>query len=300
MSRNPIRFFNRLTGQMETEQVYGERFLRWVYETGLGRLTLAALVKRVVFSRWYGKRMDLPGSRARIQPFVDQYGLDPLEFERPLGEYSSFNEFFYRRLRSGARPLEGSPETLLLPADGRHLLVPDVSEATDFWIKGQRFDWHALLGEPELAERLRGGSALISRLCPVDYHRFHFPCSGLTHAPVKIPGWLYSVSPMALRQRASILWENVRYRTVVESEHFGLVVFLEIGATCVGSIVHTAIPEAHVRRGDEKGYFRFGGSSVVTLVESGRVRWAEDLVEHGTHGVEVYAKMGQRAGEASA
>ena len=299
MSKNPIRFFNRLTGQMETEQVYGERFLRWVYETAPGRLTLRALVRRGVFSRWYGHRMDSPASRARIQPFVKQYGLDSGEFDRPLSEYPSFNEFFYRKLRADARPLEGGPETLLLPADGRHLLVPDVSAATDFWVKGQRLDWHALLGDHDLAERLQGGSALVSRLCPVDYHRFHFPCAGVAGTPVRLDGWLYSVSPIALRQRASILWENVRYRTVIESELFGLVVFLEVGATCVGSVVHTSKEHARVERGDEKGFFRFGGSCVITLVERGRVRWAEDLVRYGADGIEVYARMGQRAGEAA-
>ncbi len=296
MTGQPIHFFNRLTGQMETEQVYGERFLRWVYETRLGRLTLAAVVKRGVFSWWYGRQMDSRKSQRRIQPFIDRYGLDPQEFEREASAYPTFNEFFYRRLRPEARPLESGSDTLLLPADGRHLLVPDVSAATDFWVKGQRFDLVALLGDPQLARRLQGGAALISRLCPVDYHRFHFPCSGFTQIPEQVTGYLYSVSPIALRQRATILWENARFRTVVESESFGLVVFLEVGATCVGSIVHTAKAPGRVSAGEEKGYFRFGGSCVITLVGPGRVSWADDLVAYGGRGIEVYARMGQRAG----
>jgi phosphatidylserine decarboxylase len=101
---------------------------------------------------------------------------------------------------------------------------------------------------------------------------------------------------LALRQRASILWENKRYRTVIEESAFGRVVFFEIGATCVGSVVHTVGDGVRVKKGQEKGYFRFGGSSVATLVAKGKVKWSEDLREQGARGVEVYARMGERAG----
>ncbi len=291
-----IRFFNRHSGRMETEHVYGESFLRWTYETAPGRLALHSLAKRGFFSRWYGWRMDAPDSRRRIGPFVETYGVDKNEILEPLESFENFNAFFSRRLKPGARPVDASADTLVFPADGRHLLVEDAA-STDFLVKGVRFDLTALLGDAALAERFRHGSLLISRLCPVDYHRFHFPAGGVAGEPKLINGPLYSVSPLALRRRPSILWENKRCVTQLEAEQFGRVLFLEIGATCVGTVVHTSAPGARVAKGDEKGYFRFGGSSVITITESGRVEWAEDLRQHSAEGVEVYARMGECAGK---
>ena len=291
-----IVFYNRLTGRMETEQVYGEGFLKWVYGSMLGKLSLHALVKRAVFSSWYGRRMDAAASRAKIRPFIQQFGVPVEEMADPVESFATFNDFFYRRLKPEARPIDGDEGVLVMPADGRHLLIEDVSKASDFWVKGVRFDLRAFVGDAGLAEAFEGGSLLISRLCPVDYHRFHFPCGGVSGRADLINGWLYSVSPLALRQRASILWENKRYRTVIEESAFGRVVFFEIGATCVGSVVHTVGDGVRVKKGQEKGYFRFGGSSVATLVAKGKVKWAEDLREQGARGVEVYARMGERAG----
>lgn len=291
-----IRFFNRLTGEVETEKVYGEGFLRWVYETRPGGLALQALVKRAFFSNWYGRRMDAPSSREKIAPFIERYELDPAEFAEPVESYSTFNEFFYRKLKAQARPVDADPGTLVLPADGRHLLIPDLAAQRDFWVKGARFDVQRLVGDQALAERFAGGSALISRLCPVDYHRFHFPCGGVPDLPVAMNGDLYSVSPIALVRRPSILWENKRFRTRIVNDGFGEVLFFEVGATCVGSVVHTSVAGVEVKKGDEKGYFRFGGSSVVTLLERGRGEWAEDLVKWSAEGMEVWGKMGQVAG----
>lgn len=295
MPSEPITFFNRHTGQIETEVVYGEGFLRFVYENPLGKAALHTLVKRAVFSNWYGSRMDRPASAAKIVPFIETYGLDASQFADPVASYGSFNDFFYRKLKPSARPVDGSAESLVFPADGRHLLIENIAACEQFFIKGTRFDLTALLGDRELAKKFAQGSMLISRLCPVDYHRFHFPCDGSAHEPSLIHGPLYSVSPIALKQRPSILWENKRALTRLSTSTHGDVCYLEIGATCVGSIVHTAGAQA-VRKGDEKGYFRFGGSCVITIYEAGRIAWDADLIEHGRAGREVYAWMGERSG----
>jgi len=292
----PILFFNRHTGQLETEAVYGEGFLRWVYENPLGKVALHALVKRAAFSRWYGNRMDAPASAAKIAPFIATYGLDPASFADPVSSYGSFNDFFYRKLKPSARPIDARPQTVVFPADGRHLFIENIAACAHFFIKGTHFDLAALLGSPDLARRFAQGSMLISRLCPVDYHRFHFPCAGTPGAPVLINGPLYSVSPIALKQRPSILWENKRCLTEIASPNLGQVLYLEIGATCVGTIIHTSTPNHPVAKGDEKGYFRFGGSCVITVYEPGKVTWDTDLIEHGKAGREVYAWMGERCG----
>jgi phosphatidylserine decarboxylase len=296
MSAAVIQFFHRYTGQLEAEAVYGEKALRFTYENPLGQLALHTLVKRAVFSRWYGRSMDSAASRARISPFIDKYLVNVSEFSEPPESFATFNDFFYRKLKPEARPIVRDPNAAALPADGRHLVIPQVAGCKDFYVKGVCFNLPALLNDPELAERYGGGSLIISRLCPVDYHRFHFPCSGVPSAPRLIHGPLYSVSPIALMRRPSILWENKRYVTRLRSEQFGEVLIVEIGATCVGSVVHTNAPDREVEKGAEKGYFRFGGSCLVTVFEPGRIRFADDLLEQSAKGLEVYARMGDVAG----
>ncbi|MFO8028085.1 MAG: archaetidylserine decarboxylase [Opitutales bacterium] len=291
----PIQYYNRETGGIETETVYGEGFLRWAYGNPLGRLTVELAVKRAWFSRWYGWRMDRPASRAKIKPFIEDYGLDPAEFADPVESFASFNEFFYRRLKPEARPVDPAPETAVFPAEGRHLAVPDIDEAETFYVKGQRFDRRSFLADDALAAEFKGGAMLVSRLCPVDYHRYHFPVGGEAGAPVPINGPLYSVSPLALRRNLAILWENKRLRTLIDSPAFGKVVLMEIGATCVGSI-HSTSTAGAVEKGREKGYFSFGGSCVVTLFQAGRIRFDADLLEHSARSIEVYAKVGERCG----
>lgn len=297
MPATPITFFNRQTGRIETEAVYGEGFLRFIYESPLGALPLHTLVKRAAFSSWYGRRMDAPSSRAKIAPFIATYGVDVHEFAAAPESFRTFNEFFYRELKPQARLIAAGENDIVFPADGRHLVLPDITACDDFFIKGVRFDLAALLGDAATAERYTGGSMLISRLCPVDYHRFHFPCAGTPDAPRRIHGPLYSVSPIALRKRPSILWENKREITTLRTAKLGEVRLLEVGATCVGSIVQCFHPDAAIGKGAQKGYFRFGGSCVITLFERDRVRFANDLIEHSRGGREVYARMGDVAAQ---
>ncbi len=306
MPAEPIRYYHRAKKTVETEQVYGGRWLRWTYGSGFGRLALAAVVKRAWFSRYYGWQMSRPFSATRVLPFIVDYDLDVDEFAKKPFAYRSFNEFFFRALKPGARPIAKGPSTgsgqvdrvAALPADGRHLAFQNVDVADGFYAKGQRFDLKSLLGDEALAGEFAGGAMLISRLCPVDYHRFHFPVAGTPGEPRLINGWLYSVSPVALRQNLACLWENKRMVTLVESPVFGRVAMVEIGATMVGSILQTFMAGRAVAKGDEKGLFKFGGSCVVTLFQAGRMKFDADLLERGANQTEVYAKMGERMGEA--
>lgn len=298
MSSAPIRYFHRAKKMVETEQVYGEKWLRWTYETALGQFALNAFAKRAVLSRYYGWRMSLKDSARRVLPFIVDYNLDVDEFAKKPYAFKSFNEFFYRALKREARPIAAGERVAVLPADGRHLAFQNVSEAAGFYAKGQHFDLAAFLGDAALAAKFRGGSLLISRLCPVDYHRFHFPVGGTPDESRLINGWLYSVSPVALRRNLAYLWENKRMVTLVESPVFGTVAVVEIGATMVGSIIQTFSTGRAVAKGDEKGLFAFGGSCVVTIFQKGRINLDADLVKASADGLEVYAKMGESLGTA--
>jgi phosphatidylserine decarboxylase len=298
MPAEPIRYFHRYKQVVATEQVYGEDWLRWTYETSLGRFALWALVKRSLLSRYYGWKMSWGASAIRVLPFIVDYNLDVDEFAKNPLAFKSFNDFFYRALKESARPIAPGDRVAVLPADGRHLAFQTVDAAAGFYAKGQRFDLKAFLGDEQLAAEFGGGSLLISRLCPVDYHRFHFPVAGTPGEPRLINGFLYSVSPIALRRNLAYLWENKRMVTLVESPVFGRVAVVEIGATMVGSILESFIPGRAVAKGEEKGWFKFGGSCVVTIFQRGRIKLDADLVTPSADGLEVYAKMGDRLGVA--
>ncbi|MDG1889769.1 MAG: phosphatidylserine decarboxylase [Verrucomicrobiota bacterium] len=293
----PIQFYNRYTRKMETEAVYGESFLKWAYGNRLGRLTVEGLVKKAFFSRFYGWLMSRPHTVSKIQPFVDAFGLDASEFVRTPDQFKSFNDFFSRALKPAARPVAGHRDAVVFPADGRHLGFQNLEKVSSVFVKGQSFDLDLLLGSRELANQYRQGTAVLSRLCPTDYHRFHFSINGIPARPELINGYLYSVNPMALRQHLTYLCQNKRVLTHVHSQECGEVLILEIGATNVGSIRQSFSPEKPVRRGDEKGIFSFGGSATMTFFEPGRVQLADDLLSQTANAIELYARMGDFMGK---
>jgi phosphatidylserine decarboxylase len=298
MPADPIRYYDRHARALKTEQILGERWMRLAYENPVGRFFVWALVRRAFFSQWYGHKMRKPESSLRILPFISKYEIDVDDFLKSPFDYKTFNEFFYRALKPDARPIAAGETIAVFPADGRHLAFPDVDTAPGFYVKGATFTLAELFGDTALAEKFAGGSMLISRLCPVDYHRFHFPVAGTPGAARLINGWLYSVSPIALRHRLRYLVENKRVVTLVESAPFGTVAMVEVGATNVGSIQQSFVPCRAVQKGEEKGLFAFGGSCVITVFQRGRIRFDADVVEQSAQHVETYAKMGERLGEA--
>ncbi|WP_147867631.1 phosphatidylserine decarboxylase [Stieleria maiorica] len=291
-----IVYHDRYRNESCIEKVYGDKALRWTYGTIGGKLALAGIVKRAWFSHWYGWRMDQAKTREKIAPFIAEYGLDADEFARAPGEFASFNEFFFRKLKPSARPIDSQANSIVFPADGRHLCVPDLSKCEGLFVKGEMFDLETLLDDPALARRYASGSLLLSRLCPVDYHRFHFPVGGRPGPARLINGPLYSVNPIALCQNIQILATNKRAITVLKTETLGEVLLLEIGATCVGGICQTYREGESVSKGDEKGYFRFGGSSTITIFEPGRVVFDDDLQRNSAQQRELYARMGDHLG----
>lgn len=297
--RQELVYFDRYAGELKPEGIYGEKPLRWAYETGLGRFCLEAAIKQRWFSGLYGKWADCGCSAKEVLPFIEHFGLDTDEFLNATESYQTFNEFFFRRLRPEARPVADEPGNACFPADGRQLVIRDLSEATAIYAKNQKFELSALLGDASLAERFSNGTAVISRLCPTDYHRFHYPLAGSPGGPRLINGPLYSVNPIALARNISYLWQNKRRITQISDSAAGDYLFLEIGATNVGSIVDTSNHKSPVATGEEKGYFKFGGSMVMTLFQAGRFSPAADLIEQSANGVELYTRFGDFMGKVS-
>ncbi|MCK5784268.1 MAG: phosphatidylserine decarboxylase, partial [Desulfobacterales bacterium] len=257
----PIRYVDRQTGAIKTEKVPGENWLVWLYNNPVGEATLATLVKRKFISSFYGKMMDEPGSAKKIQPFVEEYDIDLSIAQKQ--EFDSFNDFFVRKLKKNARPVNNDSNVVVSPADGKLMAWSNVSNS-DFIIKEYWFDVPSFLNDTTLAKKYNNGSLIVVRLAPNDYHRFHFPVSGIVSPVVKITGDYYSVNPIALHQMIEIFCLNKRQYVLITTAQFGDVVMAEVGATMVGSIVQTYKGNA-AAKGEEKGYFKFGGSTVVLL-----------------------------------
>lgn len=278
--------------------MFGERELRLFYGSALGR----ALTRRILtwgpLSEVYGLFKRLPGSRAGVAEFVERLGIDASEAELPLEAYPTMDAFFARRLRAEARPLAPDPEALVSPCDARTLVFAKWDPDRPLIIKRSEVTLTELVGgDPVLRQRFAGGGVLISRLAPADYHRFHFPASGWASPAREISGRLHSVHPIALESGAPSL-RNKRSLTLLETKEFGTLALIEVGALVVGTIVQTYSP-GWVERGQEKGTFRFGGSTVIVLSEPGRVRWDPDLLETSAAGhetlVRVRTRVAQRA-----
>ncbi len=297
MSAAPILVRNRRTGALEEEVVLGERFLRAVYERPFASWLRRALLVRPVFSKLYGVYQQSHWSQPSIERAVRTLSLDLSDFVVPSGGFRSFNDFFTRRLRPGARPLDPDPASLLSPADARLLAFP-VQPQGVFPVKGHSVSLERLLASKQDALAFIGGWLLVFRLCPSDYHRFHFPCAGTSSAARLLEGPLESVNPLALATGRPILDTNQRALSFLSSARFGRLAYLEVGALCVGSIVQTYSPGA-VSAGDEKGYFQFGGSTVVVALEPGRVTLDDDLLSSSCQGVETLVRMGERIGRAA-
>ena len=283
--------------RLKKELVYGEKWLRFSYENWLGKIGLWAMVKRAWFSKWYGSQMSKAKSRKKVKPFIKKYGLDESEFLSRMESFRSFNEFFYRKLHPEARPINSHEHSIVFPADGRHFVIPNLSKIDHIYAKGQSFDLPALFANTNLAKPYSDGSMIISRLCPVDYHRFHFPVSGKISDTNLLNGHLLSVNPIALRKRLSIFWENKRYLSFLENNTIGNVAQFLVGATCVGSVHLSTAKDSLVQKGQEYGYFSFGGSCVITVFPPNTVCFSKHIVEWSEKGFETYGKMGERMGD---
>lgn len=289
--QNPIKYVERESGQVKIEKVYGEGWLNWLYHNPVGEATLWTIAKRKIVTSLYGDAMEKPTSADKIKPFIKEYGVDISIAQKQ--NFKSFNDFFIRKLKPEARPIVADSSAVASPADGKILAYENVNNS-DFYIKGFKFKVDSFLNNSELAKKYENGSMIVFRLAPPDYHRYHFPVSGTTSSSnLKIDGDYYSVNPLALRKKAEIFWLNKREYGIIKSPVFGDVVMVEVGATMVGSMIQT-YTSTTVKKGEEKGYFKFGGSTVVLLFEKDQIKIDSDLLMNTKKGIETTIKMGEQ------
>lgn len=231
-------------------------------------------------------------SRPFIQRFIAKYQIDTREFAEPVEAYRDFDSFFTRRLKPEARPLAEGADRLVIPADGRYRFFQNIGAGGSFSVKGRDLSLSQLLGSEALASRYERGSLVLARLAPSDYHRFHFPCDCLPGKAQLLTGSYHSVHPLALLRRPSILIENRRWLTLLETSDWGTIAYVEVGALGVGRVVQTYQGGRCCQKGEEKGYFAFGGSTLLLLFEPGRLQLDEQLANLSAE-LEVRCLMGE-------
>lgn len=267
-----------------------DRLLRRLYTSAAGRMLLKPLVQPG-FSRLAGNLLNTKLSCLLIRPFIRANSIDMTDFEKT--SYSSYNDFFTRRIRPGARTICGDDITLISPCDC-YASAYEITNGQTFDVKHTSYTLRSLLRSQKLARHFQGGYALILRLTVSDYHRYAYAVSGTQSKNYRIPGKLHTVNPIA-GDYYPIYKENAREYTVIHSPQFGDVVQMEVGALMVGKIVNHKESGA-VTRGEEKGYFEFGGSTIILLLQKDKAVIRDDLLSNTAAGYETQIRLGDALG----
>lgn len=266
--------------------------LRLLYGTPPGRLLLKGLVSPGV-SEVAGKMLSAPVSRHLIRPYIKKCHIPMSGYEG--APYRSFNDFFTRRRSPQAVLIDQRPACLISPCDGLLSAYP-IDGNSRFLVKGSEYTLAGLLRDRQLAEEYQGGTCLIFRLTPRHYHRYCYIDDGHKGDNRFIPGVLHSVRPVCC-ERVPVYIQNSREYTLLYTEHFGAVVQMEVGALLVGRISNDH-GRGRITRGQEKGHFEFGGSTIVLVFKQGTVRVEEKLFCDTARGIERPVRMGEAIGEA--
>ena len=280
-----------LTGRWARPEADGAG-LRFLYHTAPGR-TVLKLLSRPALSRLAGRLMDSRLSRPLIGPFMRRHGIRPEDYLS--SGFRCFNDFFCRAIRPELRPLPDDPGLLIAPCDGR-LSAFRLDGDTVLTLKHSRYSLDELLGGDPAAARYCDGLCLVFRLCVDDYHRYCYPDDGDQIKRRFLPGVLHTVRPIALKE-VPVFFRNCREYSILDTVHFGCVTQLEIGALLVGKI-ENRLDAGPFSRGEEKGLFRYGGSTVILLLEKDRVQLPEDFFRQSAQGLELRVRQGQPLGRA--
>lgn len=293
-----IFYIDRETTAKREETIICKKGLVFLYFSKFGSQLEKLLSRCSLFSRFNGWLCKTAWSRKKIHKFVKKHNINTGEFQKSLNEFTSFNDFFTRSLMPEKRPIDHRISRCIAPADGAYFVFPCIRESLSFSVKLQKFCLSQFLQSSELAARYAQGSMVIARLAPFDYHRFHFPIDCQPSSARCINGYLHSVHPIALKNNYKIFCENKRVLSFLHSNIFGLVAAIEVGAFNVGSIVQTYQPGEKYFKGDEKGFFEIGGSTIVLLFETNKIIFDNDLIDASAEGLEVRCLVGQSIGKA--
>ena len=301
-----IRFHNRNSNRVENEKIYGGQYVELAYKNAFVFFLTKLLLVRPWLSKMMGAFESSHFSLSKIKPFIEQYQIPMSDYESQ--DYQSFNDFFIRKFKPGRRPFQSSPNIFCAGAEARYLAYENISANTRVKVKGINVSIAELFGTTQeqhaLAQEFDQGTVIIARLCPVDYHRFHFPCNGEVLHQYRVKGVLHSVNPVALTAHPEIFLINERQVCIFTNSLFGDVAMIEVGALGVGKIVQSYADTNYIGtkfvKGEEKGYFLFGGSTVIWVLKKGALTLAQDLTTNSTSTneiLETWIPLGDTLGE---
>lgn len=287
-----MKYRNRQGDEFE-QTTSQDRLLKRAYDSCICRAFLKVL-SVPVFSRIVGALLDSRLSASYIAYFVEKNEMDLSDFEPQA--YRSFNDFFTRKIKPCKRPIPTDSDILISPSDGK-VTAYRIDRVNGFVIKDSVYSVQSLLRDKKLAKRFENGYAVIVRLTPDDYHRYCYAATGVKSHDRTINGVLNTVNPVA-NEYVPVYKENTRKYCLIRTKDFGDIIQMEVGALFVGRITnaHTWGGKS-VRRGEEKGYFEFGGSTIVLLIEKDKVELCEDLLENTRMGYETKLKQGDPLGK---
>ena len=257
------------------------KLLGFMYNTIIGR-TILKIAKTKVVANIYASYMNSKFSKRKIKKFVEKNNINMDEYKKI--EYNSFNEFFIREIKPNKRKIE---DNLIAVCDSK-LSIYKIDQNSKFEIKNSIYTVEELIGENRQYKY-----ALVFRLCVDDYHHYIFPDDGKILNNRKINGTLHTVQPIAFK-KYKVFHENSREITFLQCDNLGDVCYIEVGALLVGKIVNENISE--FKKGEEKGHFEFGGSTVIMLINK-EIMLDEKIIENSKKGIETIVKMGQSIGK---
>ncbi|MGN0595546.1 MAG: archaetidylserine decarboxylase [Hominimerdicola sp.] len=270
-----------------------DKFLASAYASAAGR-ALMKFLSLPIFSKCARVVMNSKASVPFIFGFAECNNIDMFDYEERM--YTSFNDFFIRKIKPGRRFITKDSRMLVSPSDGK-VSAYEITNSNAFVIKNSVYNTESLLRDSKLAKRYAGGYAIVIRLSVDDYHRYCYPCSGVKSRCRTINGFLHTVNPV-VNKYMPVFKENSREYCIIRSKEFGDIIQMEVGALLVGKITNkNTSGGVRVQKGEEKGYFEFGGSTIVLLVEKDKIRLAPDLLRNTKQGYETKILQGGILGE---
>jgi phosphatidylserine decarboxylase len=291
-----ITLFNRESKKLEEETVFGKSFMGFMYGTKSGKLLTNLVLIKPFFSKFYGNLLKRPSSKKKIEAFIKQHNIDVSEIIAPISSFNSFNEFFIRKLKPEARPVELKPDIFISPADSR-LFAYELNNETVIPVKGKKITLSELICDTQLTEKYKNGLCLVFRLAPADYHRFCFVDEGSQSTIKPIGNFFHSVNPIALDSGLPVFQGNYREYCELKTKNFGEILDIDVGALGVSKIIQHFPNGTNFKKGDEKGYFEFGGSTTILILKQGIIKLDEDIMEYSKKGIETLVKYGSPIGK---
>lgn len=265
--------------------------LSFLYESSIGRVLLKPLVSSSFISNVVASFMNSKLSKIIISSFIKNNSINISDYENK--KYNSFNDFFIRKIKSDKREIIIDDNSFISPCDSK-LTCYSIDENLLFKVKKSTYSVDSIIKDEKASIKYKNGYALIFRLSPDDYHRYCFVDNGKIVNNYKVSGFFHTVNPIVY-DKHMVFKENSRECTLVKTKNFGNVMYVEVGALLVGKIKNIKI-FGNVNKGEEKGYFMYGGSTIVLLVESNKIKIDDEILKNSKNGLETIVRYGEKIG----